>query len=189
MHVARQTDDVIELEHVPAQWIIGLGAVWMILLIGLLKALVEFDPGGIVIVLAMIGVLSWIMVTRIVRRLRVVADRATNTLRISATTLRGEGSAHYPLSALLRAEVETRHDRATSRPEPSLVLVMSDSDSPRRLRLDPFKPDPADLLHASERINAWLATGEAPPELIQTMQETQRHESREQYRPGTRNPG
>jgi len=161
MHVVRQTDDVIELEHTPIPWVIGLGAVVVVLLVGLIKALLEGAIGGSLIALAMLGALSWIMVTRIIRRLRIVADRGTGSLQITATTLQGEGSASYPLSALLRAEVETRHDHGTSTPQPALVLVLGDVNPPRRLRLDPFQPDPVDLLHASDRINAWL--GAAPP--------------------------
>lgn len=157
MNVIHQTDDMIELEHTPTPWVIGLGAVVFVLSIGLLKALLEGELGGSLIALAMLAGLSWIMVTRIVRRLRVVADRGTGLLRISATTLRGAGSADYPLSALLRAEVETRHEHGTSTPEPALVLVLGDESPPRRIRLDPFRPDPAELLYASEQINAWLA--------------------------------
>ena len=159
MNLVHQTDDMIELEHTPIPWVIGLGAVVFVLSIGLLRAIVEGALGGSLVALAMLAGLSWLMVTRIVRRLRGVADRGTGMLRISATTLRGEGSADYPLSALLRAEVETRHDPGNSTPEPALVLVLGDESPPRRIRLDPFRPDPADLLHASERINAWLDKG------------------------------
>lgn len=161
MNVLRETDEVLELEHVPVPWIIGLGAVVMVLAIGLIRALVELSLEGILISLVMFAALSWIMLKWVVRRLRVVADRGAGTLRIIAWTPLGEGSASYPLPALLRAEIETRHDRNTSTPEPALVLVMGDASPPRRVRLDPFRPDPADLLQACARINAWLGAGAA----------------------------
>lgn len=159
MDVIKQTEDVIELSHTPFEWALGLGTVVIILFVGLIKALAEGALEGILISLAMLGVLSWLMITRIIRRLRVIADRGTGNIRISATTLRGEGFADYPLSALLRAEVETRHDGGNSTPEQRLVLVMGDESPTRRIQLDPFRPDPADLLYASQRINAWLAAG------------------------------
>jgi hypothetical protein len=159
MQVVRQTEDVIELEHTPVPWVIGLGSVCVVLSIGLLKALFEGEFVGAFIALAMLAGLSWLMITRIIRRLRVVADRGAGTLRISATTVRGEGSASYPLAELLRAEVQTRHDSGTSTAETAMVLVMADGHSPRHLRLDPFHPDSADLLYASDRLNAWLGSG------------------------------
>jgi hypothetical protein len=159
MNVLRETDEVLELEHVPVPWIIGLGAVVIVLAIGLIRALVELSLEGILISLVMLAALSWIMLKWVVRRLRVVADRGADTLRIIARTPLGEGSASYPLSALLRAEIETRHERNNSTPEQALVLVMDDASPTRRVRLDPFRPDTADLLQACARINAWLAAG------------------------------
>ena len=171
MNVLRETDEVLELEHVPVPWIIGLGAVVMVLAIGLIRALVEGSVEGILISLVLLVVLSWIMLKWVVRRLRVVADRGADTLRIIAQTPLGEGSASYPLSALLRAEIETRHERNNSTPEQALVLVMSDASPTRRVRLDPFRPDTADLLQACARINAWLAAGAATSQASPTTPE------------------
>lgn len=177
MNVVTRTDEHLELAHTPMPWIIGLGCVLFVLCIGLLKALAEGAFGGIIISLAMLAALGWIMMTRILRTLRVIAHRGLGKLRISATTLRGETSAEYPLSDLVCAEIETRHDKNTSRPEPTLVLVMNESSEPPRLRLDPFRPDPLDLLHACESINTWLSSRPATTATDTSAEASSAHES------------
>jgi hypothetical protein len=156
MNVVLQTDTRLQIEHLPIPWIIGLGAVCLVLLIGLIRALIEGAWGGALIAAVMLAALAWMCLTKIFTRLQIIFDRDTNSLTINATSLLGEQSASYPLADLTRAEIETRHD-SNSTPEPRLALVLGNAQSPQRLSADPFRPDPADLLHASERINAWLA--------------------------------
>lgn len=161
MKVVHQTDAVLQLEHFPTPWVIGLGTVLGVLLMALVKALVEFEFGGMAIASLMILAIGWVWLTRIFRRLQILLNRDTNVLRISVTTPLGEQGTDYPLTELTRAEVQTRHD-SNSVAEPRLVLVLGNAEPPRRLWPDPFKPDAADLLQVSERINAWLASGSAP---------------------------
>lgn len=158
MRVIHQGDDRIELEHLPTQWVIGLGAVCFVLVIGLVRALFEGAIQGALLALAMLAALSWIVLTRIFRRVRLVVDRGAGQVRVSASTVFGENETTYPLADLLRVEVDTRYDEDDSTSEPTLALVLADGGKPRRVRLDPFRPRPEDLLDASERINAWLGT-------------------------------
>jgi hypothetical protein len=158
MQVVHQAEDKIELEHVPTQWVIGLGAVCFVLLIGLVRALFEGAVQGALVALAMLAALSWLILTRIFRRVRLVLDRGAGEVRVGAITVFGERETTYPLSDLLRVEVDTRYEENNSAAEPTLALVLADAGKPRRVRLDPFKPRPEDLLSASGRINAWLGT-------------------------------
>lgn len=161
MHVVQLTDTTLQLEHFPVPWVIGLGMVQVVLLFALIKAVVDGALGGMAISLAMLLVIGWVWLTKVYRRLRVVLDRERSALRISTTTLLGEQAAEYPLAELTGAEVETRHG-ANSIPETRLVLVLGNAEPPRRLWPAPFKPDPVELLNASERINAWLAAAATP---------------------------
>lgn len=161
MHVVQLNDTTLQLEHFPVPWVIGLGAVQLVLLFALIKSLVDGAPGGVAISLVMLLVIGWLWLTKVYRRLRVVLDRERNALRISTTTLLGEHAAEYPLAELTGAEVETRHG-ANSIPETRLVLLLGNAEPPRRLCPDPFKPDTVELLNASERINAWLASAATP---------------------------
>jgi len=161
MNVVRQTDTILQLEHFPMPWVIGLGAVQAVLVIGLFQALFDGAFGPVALMLMMLGAIGWIWLTKIFRRLQIVLDRAEGTLRISASTPLGEQAADYPLAELTGAEVQTRHD-SNSNPEPHLVLVLGNAAPPRQLWPDPFKPDPAELLSASASINAWLESGPAP---------------------------
>jgi len=161
MNVVRQTATVLQLEHFPMPWVIGLGAVQAVLVIGVFQALFQGAFGPVALMLAMLAAIGWIWLTKIFRRLQIVLDRDAGTLRISASTPLGEQGADYPLAELTRAEVQTRHD-SNSSPEQHLVLVLGNAEPPRRLWPDPFKPDAAELLNASARINAWLESGPAP---------------------------
>lgn len=156
VNVSHQDAGRIELEHLPTQWVVGLGAVCLVLVIGLVRALIEGATEGALVALAMLAALSWILVTRVFRRVRLSADRGTGQLRISAGTLLGEWEETYPLADLLRVEVDTRYEESTSAPRPSLALVLKEAGETRRVRLDLFRPRPEDLLSSSERVNAWL---------------------------------
>lgn len=158
MNISYQDGGRIELEHVPAQWVLGLGAVCLVLLVGLVRALVEGAVAGALVALAMLAALSWVVLTRILCRFRLVLDRSTGQVRVSAGTVFGEREETYPLAALVRVEVDTRYEEGNSTAQPTLALVLADAGQPRRVRLDPFRPRPEDLLSASARINAWLGT-------------------------------
>ena len=159
MQVVQQADDRIELEHVPTQWVIGLGAICLVLLIGLVRALAEGAMEGALVALAMLAALGWIILKHVFRRVRLVLDRGTAQARVSAITVFGARETEYPLGDLLRVEVDTRYEEDNSAVQPTLALVLADEGKPRRVRLDMFRPAPEDLLSASGRINAWLGTG------------------------------
>jgi hypothetical protein len=158
VNISHQDASRIELEHVPTQWVIGLGAVCFVLLIGFVRALFEGAVQGALVALAMLAALSWFVLTRVFRRFRLVLDRGTGVVRVTASTVFGERETTYPLGDLLRVETDTRYEEGNSAAEPTLALVLADGGKPRRVRLDPFRPRPEDLLFASGRINAWLGT-------------------------------
>ncbi len=159
MNMMSEDDGRIELEHVPTQWVIGLGAVCFVLLVGLVRALFEGAVQGALVALAMLAALSWFVLTRVFRRLRLVLDRGTGVVRVTASTVFGERETTYPLGDLLRVEVDNRYEEGHSAAQPTLALVLADGGKPRRVRLDAFRPRPEDLLSASGQINAWLGTG------------------------------
>lgn len=162
MEVSHQDAGRIVLEHLPTQWAVGLGAVCLVLVLGLVHALLAGATEGALVALAMLSALSWVLLTRAFRRVRLSADRGSGQLRVSAATLLGEREEAYPLADLLRVEVDTRYEESNSAPRPSLALVLAEAGETRRVRLDLFQPRPEDLLSASARINAWLGA-DSPP--------------------------
>ena len=158
MEITTKTADLLVLQHQPTNWIIGLGAVCVVLLIGLLRALIELSLPGITISLVMLTALGWLMLTQVVRRLQLIADKHTDLLQTKATTLLGAKVVEYPLSALQRTETQTRHG-SQSVPETMLVLVLGDTSPARRVKFDAFRPDPAAILSVSEQVNQWLEAG------------------------------
>jgi hypothetical protein len=146
----------IELTQRATGWVVGLGAVLVILAVGLLRAILEGALNGILISLCLIGALGWIMATQVLRRVSLLADREIGTLRITAQTPRGSSTQEFSLSDLRRVEVETRHQRSHSLPEPRLVLVLDEGAGTRRERIEMFRPEPIDLLYAANTLNSWL---------------------------------
>lgn len=157
MHIS---DSRLALAHRPIPWMIGIGLLCTILCISLLKALLEVAIGGILISAFMLVTLGWIALTRIFVRLTLLADRDSDRLRLSRQTLGGISHQDYPLRSLRGAETEIRYSEHSSAAQPGLVLCLDDTQTTTRLRLPLFRPDPADLLQASETINTWL---KAPP--------------------------
>lgn len=153
MDVVNQSPERLELEHRPMQWIVGLGTVCAVLVLGLLKALFEGEFGGAGIAAFMLATIGWVWLTRIFVTVRLTADRDTGTLRIATVSRFGEKFRERDLADLTGSEVETRFDEYHSGAEPGLVLCFGSE----RHRMELFKPDPADLLQAAEAINAWLA--------------------------------
>jgi hypothetical protein len=146
----------IELTQRATGWVVGLGAVLIILAVGLLRAVLEGALNGVLISLCLIGALGWIMATQALRRVSLLADRETGTLRITAQTPRWSSTQEFSLSDLRRVEVETRHQRSHSLPEPRLVLILDEGAGTRRERIEMFRPEPIDLLHAANTLNSWL---------------------------------
>jgi len=153
MQILNASETKLELEYRPQAWIVGLGLVCAVLVIGLLKALFEGEFGGVAIAGVMLAFIAWVWLTRIFLTVRLTADRDAGTLRIATVSRFGEKFRERDLADLTGSEVETRFDENHSGAEPGLVL----SFGSERHRLDLFKPDPADLLQAAESINAWLA--------------------------------
>ncbi|MEZ5555986.1 hypothetical protein [Haliea sp.] len=158
MEITTKTADLLVVQHQPTNWIIGLGAVCVVLLIGLARALVELSLSGITISLLMLTALGWLMLTQVVRRLQLIADRHTDLLQIKATTPLGEKVAEYPLSALQRSETQTRHG-SQSIPETMLVLVFGATNPASHVKFNAFRPDVAAILSVSEQLNQWLEEG------------------------------
>ena len=75
MNVLRETGEILELEHVPVPWIIGLGAVVMVIVIGLIRALVEVSVEGILISLVLLVVLSWTEQALVLKRRHALRSR------------------------------------------------------------------------------------------------------------------
>lgn len=157
MQVLNATETRLELEYRPMNWIIGLGIVCAILMIGLLNALFEAEFGGAAVAATMLAAIGWIWLTQIFLTIRLVSDRSAGTLRISKTSLFGEQFRERALGDLRGAEVETRFDENYSHAEPGLVLLFGQAVPHERVRIELFKPDPADLMQAAEAINTWLA--------------------------------
>jgi hypothetical protein len=145
------------MTDMPIDWIVGLGGILAILAIALLRAIAEGALNGILISLIMIATLGWITANEALRRVTLHADRATGTLRIAITTPLGRQAKDYPLAAVSGLEIETRHHRRNSMPQPVLTLMLHQDGAPVRQQLPLFQPYPVDLLYASQCFNAWLA--------------------------------
>lgn len=156
MNIVHQSADRLALEHRPMAWMVGLGVMAAVLLIAAISALADGALGGAAVAGALLGAIGWVALTRVFRRVALVADRSTGVVGITTTTLLGEQAETHALADLLRAEVESRYRTTDSTVEPGLVLVLDRGDRPERLRLDLFRPDPADLLQAEQQINGWL---------------------------------
>lgn len=153
MQLLSKSTSRLELEHRPMQWIVGLGIACAVLVLGLLKAMLEGEFGGMAISAVLLAAIGWIWLTKIFVTVRLLADRDAGTLRIATVSRFGEKFRERDLADLTGAEVETRYRETNSVAEPGLVLKFGSE----RHRMDLFKPDPAELLQAAEAINSWLA--------------------------------
>ena len=156
MNLVHQSPERLELEHRPMSWIVGLGIVCAVLLLGVLKALIEGELTGVAIAGLMLLVIGWVWLTRIFLTVRLSADRGNDSLRITTISLFGEKFRERALADLTGAEVDTRYRESDSSAEAALVLMFGSERHPIQL----FKPDPGDLLQAAESINAWLKQGQ-----------------------------
>jgi hypothetical protein len=157
VRVVQQSERAIEMTDMPIDWIVGLGGILAILAIALLRAIAEGALNGILIALILIAALGWITANEALRRVTLRADRAAGTLQIDVTTPLGRQVNDYPLAGVSGLEIETRHHRRNSMPQPVLTLLLHQDGAPVRQQLPLFQPYPVDLLYASQCFNTWLA--------------------------------
>ena len=159
MNVINQSPERLELEYRPMSWIVGLGMVCAVLLLGALKALFDGELTGVAIASLMLLAIGWVWLTQIFLTVRLSADRGNGSLRITTISLFGEKFRERALADLTGAEVDTRYRESDSSAEAALVLMFGSERHPIQL----FKPDPGDLLQAAESINAWLTQAQTRP--------------------------
>jgi hypothetical protein len=163
LNIVERSAERLELEHRPLSWMIGLSVIAAVLVIGMMRALADGALGGAGVAAAMLAAIAWVGLTKVFRRISLVADRGAGTLELKTTTLMGEQAEQHALTDFVRAEVDHRYSTTDSSADTGLVLVLGRGDPPDRLRLDLFRPDPADLLQAEQSINGWLGHGAKRP--------------------------